>query len=269
MVRKFLGEFSMSRDSLLAAFIDGVAEVGESEKETRDAVKVIAILSMLIPLILTFMGYVYYAAVTNVAVFGIAIIKLNIPKKTFGIVSWPTRLLDFFWFTPVYGLLVVVHCIMQDPAAFGGFIIQLQENIAGYSVGEVGLIQYLMSAAIFYGWISMMLAALASLLILVFWQYNRALRGSGVTAGTAIIVYFGLTSFVIFLGLGGATLLNYVIVILLLRDLIISQKSLRATATGVSKARDSMWLHLLKAAQSPRVAAYSVQMLFWGLVSGV
>jgi hypothetical protein len=258
-----------NRDSLLDAFIDGVAEAGKDEKETRDAARVVAILSMLIPLILTFMGYVYYAAVINVAVFGLAIIKLNIPKKTFGITSWRTRLLDFFWFTPVYGYLVVQHSILQNPTAFAEFMIQLYDNLAGYSTGEVGLIQYLVSAAIVYGWSSMIIAAFASLLILVFWQYNRALRGTGVTAGTAIIVYLGLTSFVIFLGLGGSTLLNYVIVVILLRDLIISQKSVRAAAKGVSKAKDSMWLHLLKAAQSPRVAAYSVQMLFWGLVSGV
>jgi hypothetical protein len=216
--------------------------------------KVLAIFAMFVPLILTLIGLEVHAAVINSIVFGISVVRINIPKRVFRVKNTLTRILDFFWFTSVYVFFLTLsrHYSFSE-TNFPTFL-----SFGRYeSEPSRILISLMMDFVIIMGVIS--------IIALIFWQYNNILRGTEFSSGSAILVYFGLTVFTIFLGLGGTTLINIVIITFILWDLI-QRKEERKIIESAGERKDSIWTHLLKASTNPRIAAYTMHLFVWGLL---
>jgi len=231
--------------------------------------RILTIITMAIPIYLSFIGYSYYASMINVIIFGIGIVVLNIPFRAFNVKSKVTRILDFFWFTSIYGIMTFFNLVFTDPEGFGIFYGSIITLIEEYAIGAASFTEYLVAVVILYGVIGIFFIGFLSFFLLFFWQYNRALRDSEQSAGSAIMVYFALTSFAIFLGFGGATLVNYVVIILLVRGLLMHRREIRKVASTASGAKKSMLVHLLKTVDSPKLASYTVHLFVWGFVAAL
>ncbi|MBN2228355.1 MAG: hypothetical protein JW779_02105 [Candidatus Thorarchaeota archaeon] len=254
----------MSKELFVDTIVDTITILDEDEKSTnRTLAKIVAALLMFIPLTLALFGLPQYAAIINAIAFGVAIIKLNIPKKVFGIESSLTQFLDFMWFTFIYIYFVLQGGIYaQDPE---GHRIWWDYVFSAFSPHPVDML------AIILGWSALLLAigAIISFILLIFWQYNRLLKGTNHTTGGIASVYFGLSVFTMFLGLGGTTLLNYLIILVVLYDIIIKRRrKIEEIASKASKTKDALWLHLLKASTNPKVAAYTLPLFTCGFVTG-
>lgn len=230
--------------------------------------RILTIIAMIIPISFSQLGFQYYASMINVIIFGIGIFVLNIPQRVFNRESKVIRILDFFWFTAIYGLMTIFNLIFTDPEGFGTFLSSILTLVREYPAGTASFAEYLIAFIIVGGTIWIIVIGIVSVFILFFWKYNEMLETSGQSPGSAIMVYFALMSFTIFLGLGGTTLVDYVVIILLLRGILIHRLSISKLASDIDVEK-RMWKHLLKTVDNPKLASYTIHVFVWGVVASL
>ncbi len=231
--------------------------------------RVLGFLSMMVSIAMSLMGLRYYAMMLNVVVFGTGTVLLDIPKRVYGVKSRLIRFFDFFWFTALYCIMLILNLIMQEPDQFATFMAELFDVFDIYEAGLITFEQLLLTVGLVMGFLLMLLMGILSFFILFFFLYGRKLRETEHSRGDVIIVYFALSSFVIFLGLGGTNLVNYVVAAVLLKDLLMHKRGFRYLIRKSSESKKTVWDSLLKVAGTPRLGYYTIHLFLWGITSAV